>query len=155
MTTATDVCALAAIALVTVSCSVQEKIVLRCDYGLLDYGTRLQDVYSLDEHTKSARLMSVEPPRPGSLTVSESNYDLEFPEDYPAPGYQLLRVKIDRFTSKAEREIGRERTLTFQSGASVPLPAVQDSGQCVAMKGAALTIPTVHARLGLHPARPQ
>ena len=113
---------------VVVGCSVSERVILRCDYG-----NTLQDVYSLDEKAGSVRLMAVEPPRPGLLSVTDSAYRLEFPENNPADGYQLLKVEINRFTSQAHREIGREQTVTYQ-GQVMDLHVVRDAGNCVRIK---------------------
>lgn len=103
----------------------QRELVLRCDYG-----AGLQDVYALDVEAGSVRLMSVGPPRPGVLQVTESAYHLEFAENQPAEGYLLLVVDINRFTSKAERVIGRERTVIHQ-GERLNLHAERDAGDCV------------------------
>jgi hypothetical protein len=118
--------------LVTVlGCSAQRReIILSCDYG-----SRLRDIYALDLQTVSVRLMSVSPPRPGFLKLTDSAYSLEFPENRPSAGYMQLRVEINRFTSKAQREIGREQTVTYQ-GETLKLEAVRDSGDCVPLAGA-------------------
>jgi hypothetical protein len=117
--------------LVAAGCWAEREVVLRCDYG-----NGLRDVYSLHEQDNSVRLMSVDPPRPGLLKVSESVYQLKFPEDNPAPGYLLLIVDVNRFTSKATREIGRDRTIVHE-GQPLKLYAQQDSGECVRMEGVA------------------
>lgn len=108
----------------------REPTILRCDY---EHG--LQDVYWFAADGNSVRLMTVDPPRPGKLSVSDSTYSLDFPEDHPAPGYLQLRVAINRFTSKAERVIGRTHTVTHE-GQTLNLEAIREAGLCTVSTGA-------------------
>jgi hypothetical protein len=68
--------------------------------------------------------------------VSDSAYHLEFAENHPADGYLQLKIAINRFTAKAEREIGREQTVAH-GGEQLNLHAMRDAGTCVPMKDSA------------------
>lgn len=111
---------------------VPPNLVLRCDYG-----NNLVDIYSLDDKAGTVRLMTVTPARPGTLTISDSVYRLEFAEDHPREGYYLqLIVNINRFTTGADRVIGRDKSVIYQ-GQKLQLEAQHDSGTCLPMKGPA------------------
>jgi hypothetical protein len=109
-----------------------EGLILRCTYA----GDSLEDVFSLDVKGGTVQLLSVNPPRPGVLTVTDAVYQLEFPENHPKDGYKLLKVDINRITTVAERVIGREQTVMYE-GKRVELHAMQHSGKCARVQGVA------------------
>lgn len=89
-------------------------------------------MYALNENAKSVRLVSVNPPRLGSLAVGESAYQLDFPEDTNS---FLLRVEINRFSAKAVRELGRPPR---DKANVLKLETLQHLGECQRLKGGAL-----------------
>jgi hypothetical protein len=103
-------------------CAPSETL-LRCNYG-----DRVTDVYAIDERSKRVRLMSVDPPRSGSLQVTESTYNLLFEED-PA-GASRLAVEISRFTSAASRELGRKGETLNVEGTPVTIDPLFNVGKC-------------------------
>jgi hypothetical protein len=109
----------------SVCCSTKgEQLLLRCDYGEQD------EIYLLDDLEKKARtvlLMGVEPPRSGTVSVSDSAYHLEFAATEQA---LPVNVVINRFTTAAVRTIDFEvkrRAAKFETR--------QQNGNCVLMKG--------------------
>lgn len=118
----------AALLMQFVGCSSTSTVTLNCDYE-----GGLQEVFSVEPSSSRVRLMSVEPPRVGELSVTDASFHLFFPEkDDPTAPYHQLDVTVNRFTSKAERKLGRERMI---GTGTTKLDAAYFIGECKPIKG--------------------
>jgi hypothetical protein len=105
----------------------QQEVVLRCfwvDSIIISRNKPWPEVYALAGG--KARLMSVDPPRSGTVATSDSGYTLFFP-DREFPSLQI-KVEINRFTGQAFRTLGGF-TLTFEGGQE-RIPPITAHGKC-------------------------
>jgi hypothetical protein len=78
---------------------------------------QIVDVLRIEPEQSRAVLLSVNPKREGKLTVSETQYDIEFPEGPDGAG--RLRLSINRYSSHFTRAVGN----TPPPGVPAPQPS--------------------------------
>ncbi|HSC26818.1 MAG TPA: hypothetical protein VLD67_06065 [Vicinamibacterales bacterium] len=92
--------ALAACAAATVGCELQQPLMLTCT----TQPGEIVDVVRLSPQQGQATLLSVSPPRSGSVQVSPTAYDVTF--EPGTDGAPRLRLTINRYTFRSTRQEG-------------------------------------------------